>query len=1234
MKLTRMKAVVALMAATIGLVQAETVTNTYALVAGWGNANVNLYKVGDDGLKWSFIRTVRAASDGKTTWVSDAVRVGDVVYVLDMINEVTTSERFIRKYALDGSGYLGDLTSLGTDREAGCMCLSSDGQSLYVGYTFRTAAGKVDKVSLADGTVTKDFAIGLGAIRQLATDGKGHLYAGNRGGALSIVSETDGRVLTTVAGDASGTQGVAYDPINDCCWWSKSNASNYGTFSFAEPSTVTMGLSLTDGAWGAHCFAVATLDGLPYFGSFTDKKIYRRAADGTIAAITDGAGNAITYPVSICGLTFFREEVEGKDVARVYVTLPGTGVKTYLVNNKNEWRFEGTFVANAAGKMDRPVAFHKAGDFFYACDQHEDKQLGYFSVSRFDAWGAFHGRIVDKCMLTAPKADNMTVSPDGKYLYVSCFNGGSLLRVSTADGTVESFTTTDVSNSRGACTSSDGTIFVANRGKSAATAYDPRTGETKGSYGRVGASGVFCDDEAGLVYVSDNDATGNVSVYNRDGSSAGVALTGTGNCMAIAKVNGRIVFGNWTGAIMTYEPGSGVTTPTTVLSGLGNIQHLYVEPIVEDTRVRPDGRTISFSAPETGDWYVARDEGLGVANAAEKTTVWKSTDKGQTWSEQAVIAGVLRPSVYTCSGRTILFGEKVRASESGPLVVTAYELKDGNWTPYVESFGVGAVRAPGAAARLSGGVVAMPRMFGGVRPFVPTTSGRVRKFGAFSLLDPSRNNPDPCFAMENVVLSDYFGNANATWRDEKNPLDALAEGTAVALPSDGVAMLLPNVQRRSATADRLSEECVLVSTNWAAGNGPTIVGWAKLPGGSKPLAAFWDAPSACYWAVTTPETNMTHILMSEPNDTRNVLALYASENLFDWRSAGVIRAEGTPETVAFDRPCAAADGDDLVLVYKSAGASSASGVTALTADGGLVFQRVANFRTRKPSFAKDAEILLSANYTLSQVDRYVKDPATGAWRSDGVFASGRQRDNSFVNLVGMASACGRVYVASETVGVFEFTLKGRCSRLFAKPEGHNVDAIVVSSDGRTAWVTDCTSNSSAVMKLDLETGAWTILCEIANGMPRALAVAKDGSFYVGCRALAATGNIRHYTADGTSYETLDLGFGDVISLALNEEDDVLYCGSRYGRVVKVELTNGNRQTELTSSGLTLENGAFSILPKGDTLYCVDGTAAIQYALDANEANQLPVPLVGGGLFLGRSTFVDTSYKRGFLLLVR
>ena len=243
------------------------------------------------------------------------------------------------------------------------------------------------------------------------------------------------------------------------------------------------------------------------------------------------------------------------DVARVYVVRPSSGVTTYLVDDANAWRLEGTFFSRNDLRCKRPIALVRAGPFFYALDQYEDSQLGYFSISRYDAKGAYRGKLVEKCTLTSPKADNMTVSPDGAYLYVSCFNGGSLLRVSTADGNVEVLTSDNIGNSRGCCVSTNGDIYVANRAKGRVNVYSPDGTKSSVDYPLTNASGVLCDDEADKVYVADNSAT--TRIYEKGNSGSYSAISGTGNAMAIAKVNGRIVFGNWAGQILSYDPEAG-----------------------------------------------------------------------------------------------------------------------------------------------------------------------------------------------------------------------------------------------------------------------------------------------------------------------------------------------------------------------------------------------------------------------------------------------------------------------------------------------------------------------------------------------------------------------------------------------------------------------------------------------------------------------------------------------------
>ena len=909
------------------------------------------------------------------------------------------------------------------------------------------------------------------------------------------------------------------------------------------------------------------------------------------------------------------------DVARVYVVRPGTGVSTYIVDDANNWRSEGTFFSKNDLRCKRPIALVKAGPFFYALDQYADSQLGYFSIARYDAKGAYRGKLVEKCMLTSPKADNMTVSPDGAYLYVSCFTGGSLLRVSTADGSVTALTSDNIGNSRGCCVSTNGDIYVANRGKTCVNIYSSDGTKSSVSYPLSNASGVLCDDEDGKVYVADNSTT--TRIYEKGNASSYTAISGTGNAMAIAKVNGRIVFGNWAGQILSYDPGTG--TLSTLFTGLGNIQHLHVETIGADA-VAADARYVSFAAPSSGAWYAARDEGLGATSASEKVTVYRSTDKGATWSLHSTVEGLCHPAIYVGGGKTVLMGEAVRnASATAQTFVGKTLSDDGSaWNDTFEKTCVGTELV------LSGGTVATPTMFGGVRPTVPLNVGTNRSVALLSTLMPdNRLYPDTVASKTNAHTATFLNNLSDGLRKSRS--DRFGDAaTSFALPGGGVATFLPAAQRRSATADRLVPEFVNMYTNWFASNDPTLAGFAKVPGGSKPLGVTWDSASACYWAVSTPATNESDMIVADATDRRNVLAVSVSTNLFDWTMVSVIRAEGTPETVAFARPCIAIDGDDLVVLYTAAGAFDSSASGTVTADGTLAFQRVQDFRSLKPSsFAREPTVYLQTDFNRHKVYRYVQDSATGEWHTDGLFA-----EDGIQYPVGLATANRRVYLTCELRGVLVFDRMGLLVRTYPVPTGHKMDAIAVSRGERTAWVTDIGGTTHGVLKLDLASGAWTELVigtgDDADMQPRAIAVRSDGSFYLASRNKSW---IRLYAADGATYSTIVSDINDPLSLALDKTEAVLYCGTLYGRVVKFDLANGNALTELTYPCTSADQHAFSIMPYDGRLIVSDSHCGV-FSIDARTVNQIPTPVMGGGHMFGRGVLFDTESISGTTLLFR
>lgn len=338
--------------------------------------------------------------------------------------------------------------------------------------------------------------------------------------------------------------------------------------------------------------------------------------------------------------------------------------------------------------------------------------------------------------------------------------------------------------------------------------------------------------------------------------------------------------------------------------------------------------------------------------------------------------------------------------------------------------------------------------------------------------------------------------------------------------------------------------------------------------------------------------------------------------------------EGTKDTVAFSHLCLSIDGNDLVMVYKVDGVADPSKATPVTVDGSIVFQRVVNFRSMRPTFAHMNEQLLIPDWYDARIQRISIDSESGEWYADGSFPCPASYP------IGMACVNRKIYIACETTGIYEYSAKGKCLRNFPAPSGRKVDAIQIFQGGRYALVSDCGSNPHAVMKLDLITGEWRILADATTDSkfkgPRALAVAMDGTFFVGFRD---SSEIRHYTADGQSYDVIASDVRGPVSLAYDDASGMLYCGTRFGQVMKYEVKNGNVATELTYPLANLENGAFSLFLKNGRLYCVDGALFEVFELDPNKAGQDPKVVYGGGHFAGRGVFVDMS-NRGLFIMVR
>lgn len=284
-------------------------------------------------------------------------------------------------------------------------------------------------------------------------------------------------------------------------------------------------------------------------------------------------------------------EVSGVyDVARVYATVPGAGVKSWLVDCTNGWVNEGTVLDAGDGHVVRPMAIVRIGSRFHVLDRLSTSETK-FSIHRYGLDFRYIDTPVRESSFTSPNVQQMAVSPDGAYLYVTCFSGGSLLRVNVKNWSIESFATLGINNSRGISVSTNGTIYVANRGANYAAVYDKDTGTRLKYHALNQASGVWADDRTRCVYVTSQASI--LKVFNMS-DAAGVGGTEytnsyVDNAYALARVGDFICIGNSTGRLSAFDPESG--TLTSLATGLGEINHLYAD-LPEMREEPPLGTTI------------------------------------------------------------------------------------------------------------------------------------------------------------------------------------------------------------------------------------------------------------------------------------------------------------------------------------------------------------------------------------------------------------------------------------------------------------------------------------------------------------------------------------------------------------------------------------------------------------------------------------------------------------------
>jgi len=411
-------------------------------------------------------------------------------------------------------------------------------------------------------------------------------------------------------------------------------------------------------------------------------------------------------------------------------------------------------------------------------------------------------------------------------------------------------------------------------------------------------------------------------------------------------------------------------------------------------------------------------------------------------------------------------------------------------------------------------------------------------------------------------------------------------------------------------------------------------------GGAKPFDVKYDAESGLYWALSVPATNRFEAAARATDTIRNVLALYVSKDLIEWRPCGNVAVSGEVGATGFNGPSFAFDGDDLVMACGVACADGVCGARSTAHNTYLAFRRIADFRTAFTPATLGGERMLVTDLRHALVQAYWRD-AGGEWYPDSCFMDYRlpYGGAQYANPMQIKACRDRVYLALANYSpmkILEFDNLGGYRRTLTAPEGVGGYTVAIAVDANCETLYAYAENSNAVFRVNLSSGTWT---EIIRGgdagplnKPFHMAVGADGSLYAANYALVGgTYDVNRFNGGGVWQEKI-LGLNqNLTGLAIDDKNGRIFCANVRGNVYRVDLTTleSTRICDRFFPGgvspsfeLCLFDGRLYATATYGWLYSLDPLTGAEEAPFASQFTSYGI------------TTVNREYRRGFLMSIR
>ncbi len=305
-----------------------------------------------------------------------------------------------------------------------------------------------------------------------------------------------------------------------------------------------------------------------------------------------------------------------------------------------------------------------------------------------------------------------------------------------------------------------------------------------------------------------------------------------------------------------------------------------------------------------------------------ETSVFHSSDQGQTWTYLTTLEFILRASLFVHNGDLYLLGTY---KEGGQNVIRKSTDNGSTWTEAVDSqtglLGQGGLGTP------NNPVVIYDRIWSGAtrQLFSAPVNADLLKASSWTITNSPSETGHP------------FGDDWQGW----------TEGQAVASPQTGV-YVLPKIRALPHTARIKAVSPTNVSFTASAAHA-----FPDLPGGEKKFGAGYDEVSGKFYILSNPVLAV-HAGIIEPELTRTAAAVVTSRDLINWQVEKIFLFTENIDNGSFGEGFQyfnfAIDGNDLAVVSRTAfDVGSGERQPPRGHDSNLMtFHMIENFRNLSP----------------------------------------------------------------------------------------------------------------------------------------------------------------------------------------------------------------------------------------------------------------------------------------------